>query len=284
MVDWDQWQTALAVFRQGTYAGAARSLGVDATTIGRRLKLLEKRIGHALFLRRDNRLYPTRSCESLLSHIEVAAEALRNAEQQAPTTDSGAVWRELRMTAPPFLVTNLFAPAVGRLTRAHRIRVELMATASNTSLTRREADLAIRIEDRPPDLNLGNEQIEGTRIGGLRYAIYCESSARPEQLPWAGLMGQHLRTTGREAMMELAGTDGFQYQAYHFETLREYCAAGVARAMLPRFMADTDPRLVRISDTVIEQPLWMLYHRQDRDVLHLEAARSWVQTLAGERL
>ena len=75
MVEWDQWRTLLAVFRHGTYSRAAQSLRVDATTVGRRVKQLEQELGYELFLRENDRLYPTRRCESLLSHIEAADEA-----------------------------------------------------------------------------------------------------------------------------------------------------------------------------------------------------------------
>lgn len=284
IVDWDQWQTLLAIFRSGTYSRAAGSLGVDATTVGRRLKLLEKHLGYELFLRENGRLYPTRRCESLLSHVEAAAEALRDAEQESAAVESGTVWRELRMTAPPFLITHLFAPAIATLVRKHRIRAELMGTASKVSLTRREADIAIRIEDRPQELKVESERIDAERIGTLTYAIYCHPERDPETLPWAGLMEQYVRTTGSEIMMELASPDGFQYQAYHFEPLKEIVASGVARAMLPRFIADSDRRLCRIGDTVLQQPLWMLYHWQDREIHHLEAARSWVRMIADDTL
>jgi len=284
MVDWDQWQTLLAVFRQGTYAGAARSLRVDATTVGRRVKLLEKRLGYELLLRENGRLYPTARCESLLAHIEAAAEALRGAEQESASVEPGAVWRELRMTAPPFLITNLFAPAIAALTRSHPIQVELMGTASKAGLSRREADIAIRIEDRPQDFRVETERIDAEWIGVLRYATYCSAQRDAETLPWAGLKEQYVRTTGSDVMMALAGAAGFRYQAYHFEPLREIAVAGAARVLLPRFMADQDPRLACVSETVLEQPLWMLYHRQDRDVLHLRAARSWIARLARDRL
>lgn len=284
MVDWEQWQTLLAVFRHGTYAGAARSLEVDATTVGRRLKLLEKRLGYELFLRDNGRLFPTARGESLLAHVEAAAEALRSAEQESASVDVGAVWRELRMTAPPFLITNLFAPALPALTRTHPVRVELMGTASKAGLSRREADIAIRIEDRPQDFKAETERIDAERIGVLSYATYCSAQLDPETLPWAGLMEQYVRTTGSDVMMALAGPVGFRYQAYHFEPLKEIAAAGAARVMLPRFMADKDPRLACVSETVLEQPLWMLYHRQDRDSLHLRAARSWIAGLARDAL
>ena len=285
MVEWDQWQTLLAIFRNGTYSAAAKSLRIDATTVGRRLKLLEKHLGYELFLRENGRLYPTRRCELLLSHIESAAEALRGAEQESAALEAGTVWRELRVTAPPFIVANLLAPAVAGLTHEHRIRVELMGTASKANLSRREADIAIRIADRPQEFKVETERIDAQRIGRLAYAIYCAAGrARPDRLPWAGLMEEYVRTTGSDTMMELAGRDGLQYQVYHFEALRELVATGVARAMLPCFAADADPRLARVGEIVLEQPLWMLYHRQDRDIQHLRAARSWISALAHERL
>ena len=282
MVDWDQWQTLLAVFRSGTYSQAAKSLRVDATTVGRRLKLLEKRVGYQLFLRKEGRLYPTNRCESLLSHIETASEALRAAEQESATSDTGAVWRDLRLTAPPFLVRNLFAPAIATLATVHRIRIELMGIESNASLSRREADIAIRIADRPPNLKVKIEQIESEQIGTLGYAVYCASGIDPATLPWAGLAEEYVRTTGSQAMIELAGSEGFQFRAYHFDVLGEIAATGIARTMLPRFVADNDKRLTRVSETVLQQPLWMLSHRQDREVLHLDSARAWLKTIAEE--
>ena len=284
MVDWDHWQTLLAIFRSGTHSRAAKALGIDATTVSRRLKLLEKSLGHELFLRENSRLYPTRRCEALLSHIEAAAEALRGAERESAAVEPGTVWRELRMTAPPFLVSHLFAPTIYMLARKNRVRAELMGTASKVSLTRREADISIRIEDRAREFKVQSERIDAEQIGALTYAIYCHPEHDPETLPWAGLMEQYVRTTGSEVMMELVGSDGFRYQAYHFEPLQEIVASGIARAMLPRLMADSDRRLSRTSDTVLQQPLWMLSHRQDRGILHLDAARSWIRQVAHHKL
>lgn len=287
MIDWDQWQTLLGVFRNGTYSRAAKSLRVDATTVGRRLKLLEKRLGYSLFLREDGRLYPTNQCEALLNHIEAASEALRNAEQASAISEQGAVWRNLRLTAPPFLIRYMLAPEVAALTKSNRIRIELMGTASNVSLSRREADIAIRIDDRPPNFKHETEQIMSEKIGEIAYATYCIAGADPDELhslPWAGLMEEHVRTTGSAAMIRLAGEQGFQYRAYYFDTLCEIAATGVARTMLPCFIADDDARLQRVGDIVLQQPLWMLYHRQDKDIHHLRAAREWVKQCSLDKL
>jgi hypothetical protein len=53
---------------------------------------------------------------------------------------------------------------------------------------------------------------------------------------------------------------------------------------MPDVIAQNDPRLTRVSKTVLEQPLWMLFHKQDADTPHLKAAREWIIKLANEAL
>lgn len=284
MINWDQWQTLLAVFRSGSYAKAAPLLQVNATTVGRRLKLLEQRLGYPLFFRQEGDLHPTYQCGALITHLETASEILRAAEQDSAPADSSVIWRDVRMTAPPFLIKHLFAPAVVELIEAHRIRIELMGTGSHVSLSRREADIAVRIEDRPPPFKSMAGQVEARPIGKIAYSVYCRRDLRSDHLPWAGLMEDYVRTTGSDAMARLAGGKGFQFRAYHFDALAEIAASGAARAMLPCVVGTDDERLKAVSDIVLEQPLWMLSHRQDRDVRHLKGARSWIERISDEKL
>ncbi|MGI9502174.1 MAG: LysR family transcriptional regulator, partial [Geminicoccaceae bacterium] len=89
MINWDQWQTLLAVFRSRTYAKAAPLLQVNATTVGRRLKLLEQQLGYPLFFRQEGDLHPTYQCQALIVHLEAASEILRAAEQDSAPANSG---------------------------------------------------------------------------------------------------------------------------------------------------------------------------------------------------
>lgn len=284
MINWDQWQTLLAVFRSGTYAKAALLLQVNATTVGRRVKLLEQQLGYPLFFRQEGDLHPTYQCETLIAHLESASEILRAAEQDSVSAESGVIWRDVRMTAPPFLINHLFAPAVFELAEAHRIRIELMGTGSHVSLSRREADVAIRIEDQPSPFKSMAGQVEARRVGTVAYRVYCRRDLGPDHLPWAGLMEDHVRTTGSDAMTRLASGKGFRFRAYHFDVLAEIAATGAARTMLPCLVGNGDERLKAGSDIVLEQPLWMLSHRQDRDVRHLRGVRSWIERISGEKL
>lgn len=284
MIEWDQWQTLLAIFRNGSFSKAAKVLKVDATTVGRRLKILESNIGSKLFLRKDGKLYPSSHCETLLAHIEAASEALRAAEHESASSESGAIWRDLRLTAPPFLVRHLLAPQLNTLTQLRRIRIEFLSTTTTISLSRREADIALRIDDRPPDYQFETDQIETEWIGDLTYAIYCKAGESAENLPWAGLREEYVRSSGNLKMIELAGGEGFRFRAFNFDALTEITACGAARTMLPCFCSDPDSRLQKVSDIVLTQPLWMQYHRQDRDIAHLSTTRDWIRGIIEARV
>ncbi len=284
MISWEQWHSLLAASRHGTFAKAATILSIDATTLGRRLKALEKQLGYDLFLREDGQLYPTKQCEALLAHIETADDALRSAMQLSSDSDVGSVWREIRMTVPPFLANNLIAPAIADLTRRKSIRIELIATSNSAILTRREADISIRIEDRPQEFKVDYKRIKMKKLGTLQYSVYAGNVPNPEDLPWAGLPETHLATTGSKVMSKLVGTKGMQYKTRHFDTLKEFILNGPAQGLLPDIVAQDCPDLIPISGTVLEQPLWMLYHQQDEDVPHLRAARQWLISLAKTKL
>lgn len=284
MIGWDQWRSLLAVAQYGSFAQAAQGLGVNATTIGRRIKALEQSLGYELFSRTDSRLFPTRRCEALLNYVEAADDALRGAAQHSATVGAGDAWRELRMTAPPFLINNLFAPALPRLTNTRNLRIELIATSSNAVLTRREADIAIRIEDRPQDFRLDYERIDAAELPRLTYAVFAAQDTRHKALPWAGLIERHPSTTGTKVMNRLSGGKSLRYRAQHFDAVAKIVQSGAAQALLPHVVARAYTDLVPITDVVLEQPLWMLFHRQDHDVPHLKAGRDWIASVAAEKL
>ncbi|MGB3316493.1 MAG: LysR family transcriptional regulator [Albidovulum sp.] len=284
MIGWDQWRSLLAVAQYGSFAQAAQGLGVNATTIGRRIKALEQSLGYELFSRADGRLFPTRRCEALLDYVEAADDALRGAAQHSAPAGAGDAWREMRMTAPPFLINNLFAPALPRLTKTRNLRVELIATSSNAVLTRREADIAIRIEDRPQDFRLDYERIDAVDLPPLTYAVFAARDSDRATLPWAGLIERHPSTTGTKVMNRRTGGKALRYRAQHFDAVARIVQSGTAQALLPHVVARAYPDLVPVTGVELEQPLWMLFLRQDHGVPHLRASRDWIASTAAEGL
>ncbi|NNF77355.1 MAG: LysR family transcriptional regulator [Rhizobiales bacterium] len=284
MIDWDLWHTLLAVFRHGTYLSAARALQVDPTTIGRKIKTLERQLGYKLFVRENDRLYPTTQCEDLLPNIEAAAEALRGIDAEAAKGDQGTIWRDVRITAPPFLVLHLLAPHLGDLIQNLRVNAELIGTADKRLLSRREVDIALRIEDDPTEDMATTNLVRATRIGEIRYGVYYARHIDPDTVPWAGIVERTRRTTGTDAQNKVAGAEGIRYRVNRFEELCQLTAGGSAKAMLPKLVAGRDGRLTSDGETVLRQSLWMFYHKQDEDTGYLVAMRERIANLVHEML
>lgn len=142
--DWDDVRVLLALVRARTLSGAAIQLGVNPSTVGRRLDALEDALGTRLFDRTPDGVTPTVASGQLLEHaekLERAAHAMSGVAQGFETRAEGAV----RITAPPGVAEYFLAPALLHLLgRYPDIRVELDASVRNLDLTRREADLALR--------------------------------------------------------------------------------------------------------------------------------------------
>lgn len=150
-VAWDDLRTVLMLVRHGSLAGAAQALGVNYTTVARRVRRAEGDLGQALFERLSDGYSPTPAALLLAEHageMEQAEHSLMRHLQGAETALSGM----LTITAPQLLIANFLAPVIDQFNRAHpRIELRFLARNEMLDLSRREADLAIRISRNPGD-------------------------------------------------------------------------------------------------------------------------------------
>jgi len=153
--------------------------------VGRRIKLLEQRLGYSLFVRNDGKLVPTSSCASLVPYLESVSESLRTAQNESALTESASIWREVAITSAPFLISNLIAPGVGELAGRQRVRIELLGTGNNISISRREADIALKIEDGAFSIESQTELIIAEKLEALRFAVFHNKTHKADKLPWA---------------------------------------------------------------------------------------------------
>ncbi len=142
--DWEQIRLFLSVVRERSLAGAAARLGLDVSTVSRRLDRLEERIGAPLFDRGREGTEPTAVAEQLVTHaeeMELCAARFASAGASVETQVEGTV----RLTVLPGIADLFVAPALAKLhERYPRLVVELDASISYADLTRREADVAVR--------------------------------------------------------------------------------------------------------------------------------------------
>jgi DNA-binding transcriptional LysR family regulator len=141
---WDDLELLLALIREGTLSGAAARMGVNTSTVARRLDAMEASLAVHLFDRTPSGIVATELCRALLpiaeSMEQVAADALRLLAGRE-TEPAGIV----RLTAPPGLANWFIAPQLVELrARYPALVVELDASIGYADLTRREADLALR--------------------------------------------------------------------------------------------------------------------------------------------
>ena len=179
---------------------------------------------------------------------------------------------------------QLLAPGLGSLARNLRINAELIGTADKRLLSRREVDIALRIEDDPGEDMVATDLVRAIRLGAIDYAVYCKAMTNPDEIPWAGVVEGPGRTTGANAQNKVAGREGVRYRVNRFEELCQLAAGGAAKAMLPKIVAGRNSALVAISETVLQQPLWLLYHRQDEDTGYLKVLRERIVEMAREAL
>ena len=154
-ISWDDLRTVLMLVRHRSLAGAAGALGVNYTTVARRVRRAEAALDMVLFERLADGYRPSEAAEMIAvqaGEMERTEHALLRQLQGAENTLSGV----MTVTAPQLLIANFLAPVIDTFTKTYpRIDLRLRASNELLDLTRREADLAIRISRDPGDTLTG---------------------------------------------------------------------------------------------------------------------------------
>lgn len=183
---WDDLRFLLAVFRRGTLLAAADDLDTHASTVSRRIEALERSLGQHLFDRTAAGLHPTQLAEALVPLAEAmesrVADLLRVVEGRETEPEG---W--VRVTAPPGMATYLVAPLLPELYARHPgLRVELLPSVGYADLSRREADIALRVR-RPAAGDLRVTRLAEVELEPLVAPALAEtlgSIRRLDQAPW----------------------------------------------------------------------------------------------------
>ncbi|MFT3916703.1 MAG: LysR family transcriptional regulator [Anaeromyxobacteraceae bacterium] len=284
---WDDLRVALAVQRRGSHGGAARVLGVDTSTVGRRLSALEAALGARLFNRTPAGLLPTREGAALLvraARVEEEALAVEREVGGADARVSGSV----RLTASDGLLHHLLLPALGELRRAHPgLTLELRPDALALDLARREADVAVRLF-RPRGGSLVARRLGTLRHGLFASREYLERRGAPREardLADHDHVGFDASLDGVPQLRRLRQLVPSPRWAVRSTTTTAQvlaCLEGAGIAMLGTFIARREPRLVPVLPS-LELPsreVWLAYHEDLRGNARVAAVQAWLRTAA----
>ncbi|MEQ1507662.1 MAG: LysR family transcriptional regulator, partial [Myxococcota bacterium] len=168
MIPWDDLRVLLAAHRSASLTRAAAELDVSVSTVSRRLAAFEEVVGQVLFVRTPDGLVPTAAATALVPHAESIERVTRDAERALIGLDDRPAGT-VRLTAPDDMTNLVLFPALPELLDAHPgLRIALVHGFGLADLTRREADLAVRVS-RP---ERGDELI-ATRLRDVGVSLYA---------------------------------------------------------------------------------------------------------------
>lgn len=275
----DDWLLVARVAEQASLVLAAQRLGVSHATAFRRLGALEQRLGVRLFERRAGRYAATAAGEALADAgraMQAQADAALLRVQGQDLRPRGLV----RIASTEGVIGGLLLPLLPGLHKAlPELHLQCSARNDFHNLSRREADLALRPTDLPP------QHLIGQRIAAVRHAVYAQRAkakrfqhAPLDQQPWLALDDS---AAGSKALLWLARQLALEQVALRFSGLlmvRSACLQGLGLAVLPCFLGDAEPGLVRLGEPLAEcdSELWLLSHPELRETVRVKVTREWL--------
>lgn len=273
VLDWNAVRDFLAVARTGSLNRAAVTLGVNATTVGRRIEALEAGLGLRLFQRAQTGFALTDEGRDLIERAERIEAAAVAFERRAEASDR--VSGRVRLATAENLANVLLIPALPDLRARHPdLTVEIATDIRSANLHRREADLALRLV-RPTQ---GNVTIK--RVGTMRYGLYgsadylrrrtermgkvdrtddCARFDADDLIAWSETYADLPAAQWVERTLERRAPALVATSLYgQVIAARE----GMGLAVLPCFVALTEPTLRRVPSEAdaMAQDLWLVIH------------------------
>lgn len=278
-MDWDDLRFVLAVRRTGSALAAAQALGVNQSTVMRRIAHIEEALGVTLFERRQKGYRATAQgvavAETAL-RVEAAIGDLKSALSAEKRTLAGTV----RLTTSESLANRLVAPCLPLFQKAHpHLRIELIADDRRLDLARGEADVALRAGSRPEGAG-----IVMRRMPHAAWSVYCSKAyAKEHGAPASradiarhailGMEGQMATLPGPRWLAAAAPDAEIRFRSNSLTNLVSNLRAGLGIASLPCFVGDSEPELVRCfpPPPELDSEMWLIVREELKAAPHVRA-------------
>ncbi len=267
-LNWDDFRIFLAVADNGSLSGAARQLRVTHSTVFRRINSMEENLEITLFDRQPSGYRLTLAGEEVLEHarrMEAESELIAEKLSSGDLKLSGTI----RVATMEGLAMVLLPPFIKKFRELHpEIRIDMVISSQVFNLSRKEADVAIRMGQSSPP-----EHLTGRRIGQVSWAVYgspgyFEEHGRPSSA--AELKGhQFVGADSHEAHRAYAkwtrahvDEDDIVYTSNVVMAQRSAAREGIGLVVLPRYLGETEARLERAFDVgpELDLDMWVLTH------------------------
>lgn len=281
-MDWNKLQTFLVLTRSGNLARAARALDTNPTTVSRRVQALERELTITLFQQTRGGRVLTEDGRRLLTQVEAMERAALNFEDNRDHIggESGLV----RVSAAEGFGTRFIAPRAGLFTSAYPgIAIDLFANSGFLNPSKKEADIAILLA-QPRKGPLKTRKLTDYALGLYMSSQYA---GEPDALPLVGYIPDFIYAPELDYLGDIKLGREPMIRSSSINAQAQVIAAGAAIGVLPCFMADPDPALIRIRpDINITRTFWLAVHQDMTTLPRIRAFIDWLvaATLHNRRL
>jgi DNA-binding transcriptional LysR family regulator len=281
-MDWEDLRCFIAMCRGGSVSAAARELGVNHSTVLRRLDSLERDLAVRLFERFQSGYAITPAGETLQARLAGVEEQIASARSAVAGHDQ-QLEGEIRITTTDTLARSLLMPSLARFRQRHPgVRLQLVLNNAFLNLNRREADVALRPSNTPPDT------LVGRRLGALSSAIYAShgylkaaakrgvGGAGPDHWAahdWIGLDDTLAHLEQSRWLAQAVPPERIRMRVDSLLAMVDAARDGMGMAPLLCHLADAERRLQRVAgpDPRFDTGLWLLTHRDLKDTARIKA-------------
>lgn len=287
--NWNDLRTFLTVVRTGRLTAAAVRLGVEHSTLSRKIKGLEEALQTRLFDRRPSGYVLTEAGSKLVAEAE-AVESLMiriTAQIAEPSADMAG---SVRIGSPEGFGTQFLARHLHRLLSRHpALEIEFIANPHGVSLTKREADIAITMS-RPEAARLKARKLCDYELGLYASQNHIEARGLPETIDDVargriiGYIPGLLPTPYHDYLPEFFGAREPDLRISNVLTQLQATLAGNGYCILPAFMADEHAELVRLlpSQIRVTRAYWLVMHPEPRAPAHVRATTDFLYAIVRE--
>lgn len=290
VMHWDDLRFFLAVARAGQLARAAPGLGVDATTVARRLRRLELALAETLFQQTREGQVLTEAGERLLASAEEIERSM--ADINAGAAQHQSVSGLIRVSVSEGFGTWFVAHHLKTFLSEHReVHIDLVANSGFLSPSKRETDVAVLMA-RPRAGRLVSKKLSDYALG--LYAARTYLSQAPSSLdrvedlrehPLIGYIPDLIYDPALRYFGEILGGLEPTIRSSSINAQYRLAASGAGIAVLPCFIGDSDETLIRVlPDHSIKRSFWLVTHEDTRRLGRIEAFVEWItQTVRARR-
>jgi DNA-binding transcriptional LysR family regulator len=286
MYDWNDLRYFLELSRQGKLVKAALRLQVDHTTVSRRIASLEKQLQARLFDKSPTGYQLTDAGMRLLPMAE-KIESQSNNLYQALSGKDARLSGTVRISTSEGIGAQVIARHIGEFRGEHPdIEIELMADTRRTSLSKREADIAITFS-RPESGRLKGWKLCDYRLKLYGSLAYLDNHPKIETIED---LAQHSFVSYIDDLIEIPELRYFEstfknphvvFRSTNLNAQYNAIRSGVGLGLVHCFMTANDPQLVAVlpGQIMVQRSFWLMVHEDLRDVARVDAVCRFITKL-----